>query len=131
MCHWKPCRLLSNQLHELTQPLRSSFWVLCDEWTTEGQRWNLEDKLEVYGNTTMVDWDVMVTVVGEKWLDSGHVWKAATDLLILWVKVVKVIEKSTMTTKSWTLAKRSMVLSFTEVKDTEKESWESRFQLRT
>lgn len=53
--------------------------MLCDEWTSEGQKWRLEDKLEVYKNTTMVDWDVMVTVVGEKWLDPGHVWKVATD----------------------------------------------------
>lgn len=29
------------------------------------------------------------SVVDEKWLNSGHIWKVATDLLIFWVRVVK------------------------------------------
>lgn len=27
----KPCRIFRNKLHALTQVLRSSFWLLCDE----------------------------------------------------------------------------------------------------
>lgn len=44
------------------------------------------------------------SVVGEKWLDSGYIWEAATDLLIFWVRVAKGIDKSKMILKVWALA---------------------------
>lgn len=118
MSNGKLWRVLSNNLHDLTQLLRHSFWLLCDDKQQKSKSGSWETSHEsltkLWQLIEMPRWQW-------GWQEEVRFWtyleNRQQDLLMFSVKFVKAIAKSKVILRFWDSAMGWMVLPFTEMRD--------------